>query len=58
MKDICLCGHGRPEHAGGYGHCLLCLGDMDQRSLEFTCKPGACDRFTWDPKAEDGEARR
>jgi hypothetical protein len=50
MVDLCLCGHGRPEHVGGYQGCLLCT---KRRPVGvFTCRPGTCDRFTWNPAAE------
>lgn len=54
MKDICLCGHERKDHAAHYQACLKCVDPGKVYHLAvpaFTCKPGHCDRFTWDAVA-------
>jgi hypothetical protein len=57
-KDICLCGHGREAHAMRFGLCTDCKGVRKGREIsDFTCRPGACDRFTWDPKADETRGR-
>lgn len=50
LVDLCLCGHGRSTHAQGFGACLVCT--KPGAPGRFTCRPGSCDRFTWNPEAE------
>jgi hypothetical protein len=50
MEDYCKCGHERADHRSGFEDCLICSELRD--SVEFTCRPGVCDRFTWDPPKE------
>ena len=53
MKDICCCGHGRNDHEARYGACLRCTHSKTENpSRPFACRPGTCDRFTWDPERE------
>ncbi len=54
MIDLCKCGHGREVHAMTFGACLVCT---DRGTFgRFTCRPGTCDRFTWNPDAEAEQA--
>lgn len=48
LVDLCLCGHGRKDHRAGFMECLLC----SKKHKGFKCRPGMCDRFTWNPDAE------
>lgn len=53
--EICECGHGREAHFKGFGCCLVCEDVRKGREVsDFTCRPGVCDRFTWDAKASRG----
>jgi hypothetical protein len=58
-RDMCLCGHERADHADTWGHCEVCRFTWDGSTGDqaFLCEPGACDRFTWDPKGEGARPR-
>jgi hypothetical protein len=50
MVDLCLCGHGREVHVMKFGQCHVCTKPAPPG--RFTCRPGTCQRFTWNPEAE------